>query len=161
MEASDVLFRGVIPLVSIMLGGLLTYFTNRLLDRRRTRRERSIQVFEEFHSSEMLELRNLAVETLDSNPDLTIEELFDGLPRNEYMPLSAVFHFFEKVAVYDRAGYLDAMLLRELLGRYFTYYHDVYYSQLTGGLEEDSEFQDMMNGLQHVAKTMGKAAGAN
>ena len=156
METTDILFRGIIPLVSIMLGGLLTYFTNRLLDRRRTRKDRSIQVFEEFHSSEMLKLRNLAVVTLDSNPDLTIEDLFEKLPRPEYMPLSAVFHFFEKVAVYDRAGYLDAMLLRELLGRYFEYYHHSYYSQLTTGLEEDSEFRDMMGGLQHVAKTMGK-----
>ena len=25
-------------------------------------------------------------------------------------------------------------------------------SQLTGGLGEDSEFQDMMNGLKHMAK---------
>ena len=104
----------------------------------------------------MLKFRIEAVKILKDNPERNIEYLYQNLPDDLYLPLSRVFHFIEKVGVYERNNQIDTYILKELLGRYFDDWHKLYYKRLTRDLPQDSEFTDMMSKLEYVAKKMGK-----
>lgn len=158
--SSEVFFRVVLPFLSLLFGALVTYCSNRFLHQRNARKQRSIELYEEFHSEDMLKCRFDAIKVLKENPEGNIVHLYTNLPVESYLPLSKLFHWIEKVGVYEKNKQVETSLLRDLLGRYFYDWYTLHYKRLTADLPKESEFVDMMKELKYVAKKMGKLSDA-
>lgn len=93
-----------------LLTGALTYWR----ERRATRRDRAIRLYERFHSESMLNARTLAHDSLFATKPMS---------RDEVRALSRVLHFFEEVQVLWGEKSVDGRLVTFLLRRYVDYWH--------------------------------------
>lgn len=153
---SAIFFRAFLPLLSVLSGALITYGLRDRLYKKKSKRDRSIELFEEFHSEVMSGCRFHAAKVLNDNPEGSIADLYRDLPPENYVPLSRLFHWIEKVGVYEKNNQVEAALLKDLLGRYFYEWHTLHYERLARDLPEESEFTDMMAAFSYVAGKMGK-----
>ena len=72
-----------------------------------------------------------------------------------YLPISMVFHFFEKVQVFVQHKQINETLARKLLGYYVWQWHHDHYPQLSTGVT-DPEFRGWLTGFDALKNRIGR-----
>ncbi len=163
--ATPIFFTGILPVMSVMTGALISGVTafqaKSRADAKNERRKLAIKLYEEYHSTEMYESRLVAARVLMENPEGNLGDLYLSLPAESFMHLSRLFHWIEKAGLYLKNNQIDASLTKSLLGRYFYDWYTLHHDRLAKDLPSESEFADMMSAVKYVASEMGKQSDAH
>jgi hypothetical protein len=109
----------VTGLIGVIVGAFLAAWLARAQRVREARTQHTLALVEEFHSPRMLEARHLAKSTLvyHEGPPISVAE-HRSRGGQEWIAISSVLHYLDKVEVLLDARLADRDLIDRLLGRY-------------------------------------------
>jgi hypothetical protein len=99
-----------------LLGALVSGTINWQVNLRSVRLQTTVRLLDEWHSAEMRQWRQAAVQFLDAQSDKGIAEAWSLANEDQKHAISNVAHFFEKFAHLEKASYLIAKFARDSMG---------------------------------------------
>jgi hypothetical protein len=144
----------VIGLIGVFVGAFLASWLARGRAVKEARVRHTLNLVEEFHSRDMLMVRNVAkaVLTSDTSQHLTIEEC-QALGEDKWIAISTMLHYFDKVEVMLETRWVEYKLLDRLLGRYIRIWTMTYLDP--NRLLDQSEWHDLIVSIVQLSRRFG------
>jgi hypothetical protein len=137
MDWTNVFINFGSALGGALAGAYASYVLTRQQDIRRSRVERTLRLMEQYNSPDFLKMRGDASRILDAyfetHEPCSWNELYDGLKEN-YTPVSAVYHFFQQVLFFHESGEIDDNMAQKYWARHYNHW----YSKRFGSLSDAS-----------------------
>ncbi len=146
---SDLVVAGI-GILGVIFGSFISFLSTKRIETQKSRRDMSIALYNEFHSERMNQVRGVAFDAIRSRPGQTFEFVYGAVNAETKASLSIFLHFLEKVASLDKSDMVDKDLLKNLLGRYFTFWFRNTLENLSSE-PPSSEWHDLLLGIRKLA----------
>ena len=151
----------MMEILSAIIGALIGSITSAFFtlyyslweQKRRRQLETTMSLYQEFHSSNMINNRiktdSLLKQKITNN--ISYMELYDELSIEDWLPISSLLHFFEKISTYHENGYLDNKLVKAFFSTYFSYYYDTFLKKMNEISKQKSEKEHIILAVDELS----------
>ena len=151
--------RAIFTVGGILTGIIATNTANWFIRRRSERKKFTVLLFDEFNSVEMLKHRLSADETLKNKDYKNLQHLYNSISMDEYLHVSQVLHFFEKIQAYDDSNLVNGKLMKGLMGSYFRYWNQQFYRKIAKDINLDDSISfntGMISSVMELDRRFGR-----